>query len=124
MGEELRPEEWVCECGAILEVASSDWRCAGSYWEHYHGYPIGHVPVLKKADALAAKDAEITELKALLKEAHDLLGEGIDENQRLREFAQWVGDRENATIEVTPDIAKRARAALRGVGIVGYGRTI
>jgi len=39
------PEQFICECGQKLEPASSDWRCAGSYWEHYHGYPIGHVPV-------------------------------------------------------------------------------
>lgn len=45
---ELNPEEWICECGAKLDPLSSEWRCAGSYWEHYHGYPIGHVAVFRK----------------------------------------------------------------------------
>jgi hypothetical protein len=36
------------------------------------------------------------------------------ENKRLREFVHWVIDREHMTIEVTPEIAKRARATLEG----------
>ena len=39
---------YVCECGAVCDPVSSEWRCAGSYWEHYHGYPMGHVPVFAK----------------------------------------------------------------------------
>jgi hypothetical protein len=40
--------EFVCECGEVLDPLSPDWRCAGSYWEHYHGYPIGHAAVFKR----------------------------------------------------------------------------
>lgn len=48
MEDICNPEFWICDCGAILEPCSGDWRCAGSYWEHYHGYPIGHVQVFKR----------------------------------------------------------------------------
>jgi hypothetical protein len=44
----------------------------------------------------------------------DMIEALMSENKRLREFAQWVSDRENMTIQVSPEIAKRARAALEG----------
>lgn len=44
----FNPRLYVCECGAVCDPVSSEWRCAGSYWEHYHGYPMGHVPVFAK----------------------------------------------------------------------------
>ncbi len=45
LNDEFRPEKWICECGARLDPVSSEWRFDGRNWQHYHGYPIGHVIV-------------------------------------------------------------------------------
>jgi hypothetical protein len=42
-------KDYVCDCGKVCEPLSSEWRWDGQNWQHYHGYPIGHVIVLKKA---------------------------------------------------------------------------
>jgi hypothetical protein len=100
---ELNPDEWICECGAKLDELSSKWRCAGSYWEHYHGYPIGHVPVLRKKTTVA--DLSLTETLATLGITHrraenaDQTGEHILEKDGVvigrftaHEAWQWLKD--------------------------------
>lgn len=42
------PEEWICECGEKLDITNGKWRWDGKNWQHYHGYPIGHVIVERK----------------------------------------------------------------------------
>jgi hypothetical protein len=36
-------EGWQCDCGAKPEPSDPSWRWNGSFWEHHHGHPIGHV---------------------------------------------------------------------------------
>lgn len=40
--------EWVCECGAVANPVSGEWRWDGQNWQHWHGYPVGHVIAIKK----------------------------------------------------------------------------
>jgi hypothetical protein len=40
---------YVCECGDACDPLSSKWRWDGQNWQHFHGYPIGHVIVTKQA---------------------------------------------------------------------------
>lgn len=43
----LHPERWVCECGKVGD-GSGDFRWAGGWFEHHHGYPVGHVPMKRR----------------------------------------------------------------------------
>ena len=46
MGEEITvPYGEVCPaCGEKPDPVSPHWRFNGTRWEHYHGYPVGHIP--------------------------------------------------------------------------------
>jgi len=39
---------WVCECGEKANPMSPDWRWDGENWQHFHGYPLGHVTAERK----------------------------------------------------------------------------
>ena len=45
MTEPMGPAGEVCpECKAKPVSVSPHWRWNGVRWEHYHGYPVGHIP--------------------------------------------------------------------------------
>lgn len=55
-------EKWICpKCGlSASDGKLGDWRFNGRAWEHYHGYPLGHVTAEKQKEATHAAPPSIS----------------------------------------------------------------
>ena len=57
----MEAREWLCECGARpFSGGMAHWRFDGENWQHYHGYPMGHVICQHSPlDALNAQSRQV-----------------------------------------------------------------
>jgi hypothetical protein len=100
--------EWICECGERCNPMSGEWRWNGFAWEHYRGYPLGHVIATGKA----TYGTEHVELPAALHLLVQLGGQHLWRAQRAIAAVLTTADEEIKSLEAKCAALERQKKGL------------